>query len=81
MRPSDLGADPQLLHRGFFVTVEHSAMGPMRCDGFATRYSRTPARLRSGAPTLGEHTHYVLRELLGLSDDAISELAMAGALS
>ena len=81
MRPSDLATDPQLAHRGFFVTVDHSVMGPMRVDGQATRYSRTPARPRTAAPALGEHSDPVLRELLGLSEDEITELAIAGALS
>jgi benzylsuccinate CoA-transferase BbsF subunit len=81
LRPSDLEADPQLAHRGFFVTVDHAAMGPVRVDGPATRYSRTPVRLRTAAPTLGQHSDFVLRELLGLSAEEVSELAIAGALS
>jgi benzylsuccinate CoA-transferase BbsF subunit len=81
LRPSDLAADSQLAHRGFFVTVDHSVMGPMRVDGPATLYSRTPAYPRTAAPALGEHGDSVLRELLGLSADEITELAIAGALS
>jgi crotonobetainyl-CoA:carnitine CoA-transferase CaiB-like acyl-CoA transferase len=81
LRPSDLYDDPQLAHRGFFVTLEHPTMGPMPYDGPVTRFSRTPARLRRPGPLLGEHTHAVLRELLGYSDDEIGELAIAGALS
>jgi crotonobetainyl-CoA:carnitine CoA-transferase CaiB-like acyl-CoA transferase len=55
-------------------------MGDVRCDGPVTRFSRTPARLRA-APALGEHTDVVLRDLLGMSEDAIVELAAAGALT
>ncbi|MEE8337934.1 MAG: CoA transferase [Dehalococcoidia bacterium] len=81
LRPSDLYADAQLEHRGFFVTLDHSVMGPTPYDGPVTHFSETPAKLRSPGPALGEHTQYVLRELLGLSSDAIAAHAAAGALS
>ena len=79
-RPSDLHEDPQLAHRGFFVTLPHAVMGPVQNDGPVTHFSRTPARLRHAAPTLGEHTQQVLSGLLGLSDDEITRYAIAGAL-
>ncbi|MDP6606543.1 MAG: CoA transferase [Dehalococcoidia bacterium] len=80
-RPSDLYEDPQLSHRGFFVTLDHSVMGPTPYDGPVTHFSETPARLRKAAPTLGEDTHYVLEQLLGLSGDEISRHAAAGVLT
>jgi crotonobetainyl-CoA:carnitine CoA-transferase CaiB-like acyl-CoA transferase len=81
LRPSDLAADPQLAHRGFFVSLDHPVMGPTLCDGPVSRYSRTPPRLRCAGPLLGEHTQHVLRELLGLSDEEVSQLAIGGALT
>lgn len=81
LRPSDLYRDPQLAHRGFFQTLAHTTMGPTPYDGPVTRFSRTPARLRSAGPTIGEHTYPVLRDLLGLSEDEISNYAASGALS
>ena len=81
LRPSDLYAHRQLAHRGFFVTLEHREMGPTPYDGFATRFSGTPGRLRNAAPCLGQDTEYILRELLGLSEDEAAACAMAGALS
>ena len=80
MRPSDLYEDPQLEHRGFFVTLDHPVMGPTPYDGPATIYSRTPQRLRSAAPCLGQHNDQVLRECLGMEDDEIERLREAGAL-
>ena len=79
-RPSDLYSDPQLAHRGFFVTCEHGVMGLTPYDGPATIFSATPAQL-TAAPCLGEHTDYVLRDLLGLTDDEIAEYAAAGVFS
>ena len=80
MRPSDLYEDPQLEHRGFFVTLDHPVMGPTPYDGPATIYSRTPQRLRSPAPCLGEHNERVLRDCLGLETEEIERLCEVGAL-
>ncbi|MBI2766454.1 MAG: CoA transferase [Chloroflexi bacterium] len=81
MWPSDLYRDPQLTHRGFFVTLNHTVMGPTPYDGLVTRYSETPGRLSKAAPCLGEDNDYVLREILGLSDDEVIECVAAGALT
>ena len=80
LRTSDLYDDPQLAHRGFFVTLEHPVMGPTPYDGPATIYSRTPQRLRSAAPCLGEHNGQVLAELLGMSLAEIERARADGAL-
>jgi crotonobetainyl-CoA:carnitine CoA-transferase CaiB-like acyl-CoA transferase len=80
LRPTDLYQDPQLLHREFFVTLDHTEMGPTPFDGLVTRFSRTPGRLRRAAPCVGEHTQQVLTAL-GLSEAEVTEAAIAGALS
>ena len=80
MRPSDLYEDPQLVHRGFFETLNHPVMGPTPYDGPATIYSRTPQRLRSPAPCLGQHNAEVLRDCLGMATDEIEHLRGIGAL-
>jgi crotonobetainyl-CoA:carnitine CoA-transferase CaiB-like acyl-CoA transferase len=80
LRPSDLFDDPQLAHRGFFVTLNHPEMGPTPYEGFPTDFSATPPLLRSAAPCLGEHTDQVLHHILGLNDKDIARYAMTGAL-
>lgn len=79
-RPTDLYVDPQLLHRGFFVTLDHAVMGPTPYDGAPTLFSRTPAQLSRPAPLLGEHTQEVLADCLAFSDDEIAQLRADGAL-
>ncbi|GAB4332466.1 MAG: CoA transferase [Dehalococcoidia bacterium] len=79
LRPTDLYEDAQLAHRGFFVTLDHSVMGPTPYDGLVTIFSETPGQLRKAAPALGEDTEYVLRELLGFTDDEVAEHAATGA--
>ena len=81
LRPTDLYEDPQLAARRFFVTLDHSVMGPTPYDGPATIFSETPAVLRKAAPALGEDTHAVLRDLLGLTPDEVADYAAAGALA
>ena len=79
-RPSDLYNDPQLTHRGFFVTLNHTAMGPTPYDGPVTSFSATPAVLHKAAPLLGEDTHLVLVDLVGVDEQELALAAAAGAL-
>jgi crotonobetainyl-CoA:carnitine CoA-transferase CaiB-like acyl-CoA transferase len=77
----DLTADAQLAHRGFFVELDHPAIGRVRFDGPVSRFSVTPHRPTHAGPTIGQHTEHVLRDHLGYTDDEISELAATGALT
>jgi benzylsuccinate CoA-transferase BbsF subunit len=66
--------DPQLAHRGHWQTLTHPEMGDCVYGSPPFRLARTPGRLRSPAPLLGQHTEEVLTELLGLDEDQIAEL-------
>jgi crotonobetainyl-CoA:carnitine CoA-transferase CaiB-like acyl-CoA transferase len=50
-------------------------------DGPPFVLSKTPGSVRTPAPMLGEHTEYVCKEILGLDDEGIAELMVAGALA
>ena len=80
-RPTDLFRDPQLASRDFFVTLDHSVMGPTQYDGPATRFSETPAHLRKAAPCIGEDSYQVLTELIGFTPEEVAAHAAAGILS
>jgi benzylsuccinate CoA-transferase BbsF subunit len=73
-------ADPQLIHRGHFARVAHSALGETVVEASRFRLSRTPARTERGGPTFGEHNFEVLTGLLGYDADRVAELAAAGVL-
>lgn len=77
---ADAFADPQLAHRGHFVMLDHPELGPVPLEGSRMLLSRTPAQVRWPGPTLGQHNEPVLREILGLSEDDVTALAVAGAL-
>ena len=76
----DLFDDPQLKHRGHYVFLDHPEIGHHAYDGNCLRLSESLPEYRP-APLLGEHTQWVCREILGLSDDEIRELTEAGVLS
>ncbi len=78
MRGSDLYEDPQLIHRGYFVTLKHGFMGDMLYDGYPTLFSETPVKLSKAAPMLGEDTHHVMKEFLKYPEEEITRMKKAG---
>jgi crotonobetainyl-CoA:carnitine CoA-transferase CaiB-like acyl-CoA transferase len=70
-----LGENPQLAARGFLETVDHPLVGthtypvlPLRFGADASSWSTRHA------PTLGQHTEEILRDLLGLDDAELAQL-------
>jgi len=80
-RSSDLQRDPQLAHRRFFRDLEHQEMGTIPYPGHQFRISGYDSGPRSAAPVLGQHNDEVLRDVLGMTDEEITEAIIAGALS
>jgi crotonobetainyl-CoA:carnitine CoA-transferase CaiB-like acyl-CoA transferase len=77
---ADLFEDPQLAARGFWRTVEHPVMGPLRVEAPPALLRATPPEQTRPAPLMGEHTAEVLTEILGLSPEQIDGLYADGAL-
>jgi crotonobetainyl-CoA:carnitine CoA-transferase CaiB-like acyl-CoA transferase len=77
----EIASDPQVIHRGQLVEVPHPLTGTMWVENSRYKLMRTPALVERPGPTLGQHTQYVLEEILGYSEDRVSQLAMDGALS
>jgi crotonobetainyl-CoA:carnitine CoA-transferase CaiB-like acyl-CoA transferase len=60
---ADLKYSPQYRHRGFFQDVTHPVLGSAAYPGVPYLLSASPARITSAAPTLGEHTDEIMRDL------------------
>ncbi|HUF53604.1 MAG TPA: CoA transferase [Dehalococcoidia bacterium] len=75
-----LDEDAHIKERGYYVYLDHSETGRAAYDGPPAVLNKTPGKLQAPAPLLGEHTEYVCKEILGLGDDEIAELMIAGAL-
>jgi crotonobetainyl-CoA:carnitine CoA-transferase CaiB-like acyl-CoA transferase len=60
-------------------SINNPKIGDVTILGFGVNLERTPARMRSATPELGEHTHEVLKEL-GYSGDQIKEMQAEGAI-
>ena len=73
---ADLLRDPGL--QRIFWRLERGDKGPFQHLGQAFQLSRHRDETGAAAPLLGQHTEYVCRELLGMSDTEFLELLQAG---
>jgi crotonobetainyl-CoA:carnitine CoA-transferase CaiB-like acyl-CoA transferase len=74
---AEMHQDAQLRARGFYQPIEHPSAGTQTMRVAPYQLSESPTTIRQPAPRLGEHTDIVLREVLGLSDAELAELAEA----
>lgn len=80
-RGEDLYKDPQLKERNSFWVLNHRELGPFSHLAQPSKLSKTPAEPRMPAPCLGEHTEYICKEILELSEDEITNLLIEGVIS
>ncbi|MEX1140948.1 MAG: CoA transferase [Thermoleophilaceae bacterium] len=80
-RLDEVLANRHLRERGLYVELEHPLTGRHEVSRVPWRLERTPAAPRTSAPLVGEHTHQVLADHLGLGEAEIAELERSGALS
>jgi crotonobetainyl-CoA:carnitine CoA-transferase CaiB-like acyl-CoA transferase len=79
LRPTEVYKDPQIEARGFKQVLEHSVLGPIEVWGFPTRFSARDTMVLRPPPCYGEHSRFVMRELLGLSERDMQNFVSAGA--
>ena len=79
-RSGQCHADPQLVHREHFRRVPHALHGEVLVEGPHVQYSATPPGPAWGGPTLGQHTMFVLEELMGYDPERVVELLVADVL-
>jgi benzylsuccinate CoA-transferase BbsF subunit len=74
----DLYQDTQLKESNCFWVTNHKELGRFSHLGQPSRLSKTPAEFYCAAPCLGEHTEYVCRDLLGISQEEYDEFLVKG---
>ena len=77
---AEMTTDAQYVARGFAVQIDQPGVGPLVLDGAAFRGARMAGPDIRRAPDLGEHTRQIARDQLGLDDDEIDRLLVAGVL-
>jgi formyl-CoA transferase len=73
----DIAADPHYLARGMLAKVQMNDGSQLTVPGMVPKLSRTPGEHRRNAPSLGQDTDTVLKEL-GISADQIREMRQRG---
>jgi crotonobetainyl-CoA:carnitine CoA-transferase CaiB-like acyl-CoA transferase len=71
-------SDPHLQQRGAFATIADGA-GEFMGVNAPWKMSGTPTSIQREIPAIGAHRDELLSRILGLSGEAISRLAEAGA--
>ena len=72
--------DPQVRARDMVVKTDHPVAGRTSNIGIPIKLSETPGRFQRPAPTLGQHTDEVLKQL-GRSDDETAVLRSQGVVA
>jgi len=80
MSIADVLTHPQVEARGNVITVSDDALGELRMLGPMPRFSRTPGRVETTGPRLGQHTEEILVSRLGLERAELDALQVAGVI-
>ncbi len=75
----EIAEEPSLRETGTMVEVDHPERGSYLSVGCPIKLSDSPVEVER-SPLLGEHTEEILKDVVGLSDEEISEAKEAGAV-
>ncbi len=76
---NEIRHDPQALVNDYMVDFKDRLFGETKVPGYPVHFSANRAGTRSFAPTLGEHTDLVMRQM-GYTDQEIQELKKEGVI-
>ena len=72
--PADIFNDPQLKERNAFWLLNHRQIGRVSSLGQSFKLSKTPTKEPMPAPCLGEHTEYICKEFLSMTEEEFDKL-------
>jgi formyl-CoA transferase len=75
---AEVVTDPHFTARGSIVAVDDPKLGPVKMQAPSPRLSRSPGKITSAGPSLGEHNRAVYGALLGLGDEELGRLERQG---
>ena len=73
----DLGHDPQLTYDRYYRRLEHPEMGAVDYAPHSIEFSNAPQEIFR-SPCLGEHTEYICKNILGLTDQEFKKYSAEG---
>ena len=71
---------PQVQAREMITQVAHHITGAVEVPGVPIKLSETPGNVDAPAPSLGEHTTEILRDILKMSPDEVANLKQDGVI-
>jgi crotonobetainyl-CoA:carnitine CoA-transferase CaiB-like acyl-CoA transferase len=77
----DIVEDPHLAARQFIVEWDQPAVGVRKYPGFPIHFSALPPPAMNPCPDLGQDNHYVLRDVVGETPEAIADLEQRGVIA
>ena len=75
-----VAADPHIRAREMLVEVEHPGVGKVPLIGIPIKLSKTPGRIKTTAPSLGEHNEEVYCNLLGYTQQEVAQFKDEGVI-
>lgn len=73
----DIAYSPQTIYREFFTEIDHPKAGTLNYTGVPYKFSETPARFESPAPTIGQHNELIYCKRLGYNQATMVRLRQA----
>jgi len=77
----DIFEDPQVKHRQHFRFLEHKVIGRTAHHAPAYILSKTPNHIWKAGPCLGEDNEYVYKQILGYSDEEVTQFLLDGVIT
>jgi len=76
----EVAADPHIRTREMLVEVEHPEVGKVPLIGIPIKLSKTPGKIKTTAPSLGEHNEEIYCDWLGCTHEELTQLKEEGVI-